>query len=179
MNLIELNDRIIDGNGTVVYFTDSLIELLYNGEIPSEILFPYEDEDVTLFNKYAFENYDDLEYKLPDKLLSHTDRKNIWFYPDEYDRIDLEDYFDNLLIKKNIMSDITKNRVSMELQLYDIKGFDKFLRCCIFLSDKIKENNWVVGVGRGSSCASYCLFLLELHLVDSIKYNLDIEEFLK
>lgn len=179
MNLIELKDRIIDNNGNVVYFTDALIELLYNGEIPSEILFPYEDEDVSLFNKYAYENYDDIEYKLPEKLLSHTERKNNWFYPDEYDMINLNDYFNNLLVKKNILSVNSKNRVLKELELFDKKGFDKFLRCCIFLSDKIKENNWVVGVGRGSSCASYCLFLLELHLVDSIKYDLDIEEFLK
>ena len=67
----------------------------------------------------------------------------------------------------------------MEIQLYEEKGFDKFLRFCIFLSEKIEENGWVIGVGRGSSCASYLLYLLKIHLVDSIKYNLDIKEFLK
>ena len=56
---------------------------------------------------------------------------------------------------------------------------EKFLRFCIFMSSKIKENNWVVGVGRGSSVASYCLYLLKIHLVNSIQYNLNIKEFLK
>jgi DNA polymerase III alpha subunit len=35
------------------------------------------------------------------------------------------------------------------------------------------------GVGRGSSVASYCLYILGVHKVDSIKYELDIHEFLK
>jgi DNA polymerase III alpha subunit len=43
----------------------------------------------------------------------------------------------------------------------------------------MRENNVVWGVGRGSSVASYVLYLLGVHKIDSIKYNLDIEEFLK
>ena len=173
-NVIQLKDRIIDENGNVVYFTDALIELLYNGEIPSEILFPYNDIDVVAFNKHSYENYDDIEYKLPTQLLTTEERKNNWFYPTSYDEIDLYNYFINLC-----KSDIEKNRVIEEINIYREKGFEKFLRFCIFLSDKIKENGWVIGVGRGSSCSSYLLFLLQIHLVDSIKYNLNIKEFLK
>lgn len=173
-NVINLGNRIIDDEGNVVYFPNSLIELLYNGEIPSEILFPKDDPDVVAFNKFAYENYDELEYKLPEKLPTTEERKNNWFYPDKYDQIDLVDYF-----LKLCKTQVQAQRVAEELVLYQQKGFDKFLRCCIFLSDKIKENDWVVGVGRGSSCASYLLFLLKIHVVDSIKYNLNIREFLK
>lgn len=172
--LLNLHNRVIDDNGNVVYFPDSLVELLYKGEIPSEILFPKDDPDVVAFNKYAYENYDDLEYKLPEKLLTHEERKDNWFYPDKYDQIDLVQYFIQLCTSQEQI-----DRVTMELELYRQKGFEKFLRCCIFLSDRIKENGWVIGVGRGSSCSSYCLFLLQIHLVDSLKYKLDIREFLK
>jgi DNA polymerase III alpha subunit len=41
------------------------------------------------------------------------------------------------------------------------------------------QNNVVWGVGRGSSVASYVLYLLGVHKIDSLKYNLDIHEFLK
>ena len=174
VDVIQLKDRLIDNQGNVVYFTDALIELLYNGEIPSEILFPQDDIDVVAFNKHSYENYDDIEYKIPNTLPSLEERKNNWFYPKIYDNINFEDYFLNLC-----KTDIQKNRVLEEIQLYREKGFDKFLRCCIFLSDRIKENNWVIGVGRGSSCASYLLFLLKIHLVDSLKYELNIREFLK
>jgi DNA polymerase III alpha subunit len=43
----------------------------------------------------------------------------------------------------------------------------------------MKENKIVWGVGRGSSVASYVLYLIGVHRIDSIKYDLDIREFLK
>lgn len=172
--IVNLENRIIDNEGNVVYFPNALIELLYNGEIPSEILFPKDDPDVITFNKNSYENFDDIYYTLPKTIKTTEERKNFWFYPEWYDNIDLYTYFLNLC-----NNDEEKNRVIEELQMYQEKGFDKFLRCCIFLSDKIKENDWVVGVGRGSSCASYLLYLLKIHLVDSLKYKLNIKEFLK
>ena len=36
--------------------------------------------------------------------------------------------------------------------------------------DEPSANNIVWGVGRGSSVASYCLYLLGIHKIDSIKY---------
>ena len=45
--------------------------------------------------------------------------------------------------------------------------------------DTVNKNNLMIGVGRGSSCSCYILFLLDVHQVDSIKYNLDIKEFFK
>lgn len=172
--IINLGNRIIDNEGNVVYFPNALIELLYNGEIPSEILFPKDDPDVMAFNKNSYENFDDIYYTLPQSVKSVEERKKFWFYPDYYNDIDLYEYFLNLC-----QSEEEKNRVIEELQIYQEKGFDNFLRCCIFLSDKIKENDWVVGVGRGSSCASYLLYLLKIHLVDSLKYKLNVREFLK
>jgi len=169
-----LYTRIIDDDGNVVYFTSALMELLYRGEIPSEVLFPMDDPDVVMFNKFSYENYDDIYYTLPEKIPTHEERKSLWFYPDKYDEIDLDKYFQDLC-----QTDAEKNRVKLELTLYREKGFEKFLRFCIFLSERIAENGWVIGVGRGSSCASYLLYLLKIHLVNSLKYDLDIKEFLK
>jgi len=35
------------------------------------------------------------------------------------------------------------------------------------------------GVGRGSSVASYVLYLLGVHRIDSMFYDLDVAEFLR
>jgi len=35
------------------------------------------------------------------------------------------------------------------------------------------------GVGRGSSVSSYILYLIGVHKIDSIKYDLDYKEFLR
>ena len=173
-DLIKLGNRVIDKEGNVVYFNEALVEMLYNDNIPETILYSEYDCDVKAFNKLSYENFDDVYFKLPNRLKTMEERKNNWFYPTEYNDIDLTEYFLNLC-----HTDIEKNRVKEELNLYKEKDMEKFLRFCIYLSNKIKENNWVIGVGRGSSCSSYLLFLLQIHLIDSIKYGLNIEEFLK
>ena len=66
-----------------------------------------------------------------------------------------------------------------KLKLYKEKGFEKFLRFCIYFSRTMLEKDFVVGVGRGSSVSSLCLYLLQIHLIDPIKYGLDVKEFLK
>jgi len=48
-----------------------------------------------------------------------------------------------------------------------------------YLVDLMRENNIVWGVGRGSSVSSFVLFLIGIHRINSIYYDLDVEEFLK
>ena len=43
----------------------------------------------------------------------------------------------------------------------------------------MKQNHIIWGVGRGSSVASYVLYKLGVHRIDSLYYNLDIGEFLR
>ena len=174
MSLTILDNRVIDEKGNIVYFDDALIELLYKGIKPEEALYPKDDEEVKLFNEFAYENFDNDKYVFPEKLKTIEERKHDWFYPKSYDEIVLEDYFLTLCNTNE-----EKDRVKLELKMFLERDMEKFLRFCIFFSDKIKENNWVVGVGRGSSCACYLLYLLKIHLVNPLKYNLDIKEFLK
>ena len=70
-------------------------------------------------------------------------------------------------------------RVVQELELYIQHGMLDLLYYLKYLVDTMRENKIVWGVGRGSSVASYILYLLGVHKVDSLKYNLDIHEFLK
>jgi DNA polymerase III alpha subunit len=53
------------------------------------------------------------------------------------------------------------------------------LKTMKYVVDTLRANGVVWGVGRGSSVASYCLFLLGVHKIDSIKYKLSIGEFFK
>jgi hypothetical protein len=70
-------------------------------------------------------------------------------------------------------------RVEMELKLFEKHGMMNLLCFLKYLVDKLRENTILWGVGRGSSVASYCLYLLGVHKINSLKYNLDIREFLK
>jgi DNA polymerase III alpha subunit len=53
------------------------------------------------------------------------------------------------------------------------------LRWLKYFVDTAKQRNIIWGVGRGSSVASYVLYLIGVHKIDSIKYKLDWKEFLR
>ena len=70
-------------------------------------------------------------------------------------------------------------RVDLELDEFEQRNLSDLLRFLVYFVDTVRTNNIVYGVGRGSSIASYVLYLLKVHRIDSFKYNLDIKEFLK
>lgn len=70
-------------------------------------------------------------------------------------------------------------RVETELKLFSQHGMIDLLFYLKYLVDTMRENKIIWGVGRGSSVASYVLYLIGVHKIDSIKYDLDINEFLK
>lgn len=99
---------------------------------------------------------------------------NHWNMPDHYVQLDLDKYF-----AAKISSVDQAERVSLEMAMFEERGLLIVLRFIVYLVDTMKKHNIVWGVGRGSSIASYCLYLIGLHKIDSIKYQLDIKEFLK
>ena len=70
-------------------------------------------------------------------------------------------------------------RVTQEMDLFEAKGLLPLLRLMWFLVDHFRAHHIVWGVGRGSSVASYCLFLIGVHKCNSLQFDLDITEFLK
>jgi DNA polymerase III alpha subunit len=96
-----------------------------------------------------------------------------WFIPN--------DYYPNLteMLYGMCATDEQKDRVSQELELYIKHGMYDILHVMKYLVDTLRANNVVWGVGRGSSVASYVLYLIGVHRIDSVKYKLPIEEFFK
>ncbi len=96
-----------------------------------------------------------------------------WFMPNEYCPNLIEFLFSKCETEEQ------RSRVDMELELYIKHGMIELLHFMKYLVDTLRSNNVVWGVGRGSSVASYVLYLIGVHKIDSLKYNLDINEFLK
>ena len=82
-------------------------------------------------------------------------------------------------IKNLVKTDDEKQRIAIEMTMFEERKMMNVLRFLIYLVDIMRKNKIVWGVGRGSSVASYVLFLIGIHKVNSLKYNLDIKEFLK
>jgi DNA polymerase III alpha subunit len=70
-------------------------------------------------------------------------------------------------------------RVSEELEAFIEHGMMDLLYYLKYLIDTLEENEILWGVGRGSSVASYVLYLIGVHKIDSLAYNLDWREFLR
>ena len=97
-----------------------------------------------------------------------------WLMPDRYKNMDIAEYVLSLC-----ESEAALQRVGEELLLYQSRDLFDLLKYLKFLVDLMQENNLIWGVGRGSSVASYVLYLLNVHRIDSLHYNLDIAEFLR
>ena len=96
-----------------------------------------------------------------------------WFMPDEYRNMDIEGFLVNACPKENYQ------RLIEELQAFRSRNMMDILRVLKYVVDTLRSKNVLWGVGRGSSVASYALFLIGVHKIDSIKYNLDWQEFLR
>jgi DNA polymerase III alpha subunit len=96
-----------------------------------------------------------------------------WFIPD--------DYCPNLVefLYSQCTTPEQTQRVDRELELFIKNNMYDLLHVMKYVVDTLRANNIVWGVGRGSSVASYVLHLIGVHKIDSIKYNIPIEEFFK
>jgi DNA polymerase III alpha subunit len=108
--------------------------------------------------------------------ITEFDRKNQqdWFLPEEYKNFKIVEF---LLDKTE--NEEQYSRVVQELDLYVQYDMFDLLIYLKYLVDTLRAQNIVWGVGRGSSVASHCLYLIGVHKVNSMQYNLDIHEFLK
>jgi DNA polymerase III alpha subunit len=103
-----------------------------------------------------------------------TNNQNNWFIPDSYKSIDIAQF-----VLDQCKSEAELQRAGSELLLFQERNLFPLLRYLKYLVDVMRENNIVWGVGRGSSVASFVLFLLGVHRINSLYYDLSIEEFLK
>ena len=97
-----------------------------------------------------------------------------WHMPTEYQQLDIAQW-----VLDQCKTDAELQRVGEELLLYVDRGLFPLLQYLKYLVDTMRANRVVWGIGRGSSVASYVLYLIGIHKIDSMFYSLDIKEFLR
>lgn len=167
-----------DRYGRTFTTSNELCEMLYKNPTLDLSLFLVEDPQE--YNKSKHELHAELEtlhgYVTLEESVEYFDQRwqSKWRMPEEYQQLDIAAYVLGLC-----NSDYELQRVGQELLLFQERDLFNLLRYLKYLVDTLRKNNIVWGVGRGSSVSSYVLFLLGVHKINSIYYNLDIEEFLK
>ena len=97
-----------------------------------------------------------------------------WLMPNEYKNMDIAQHVIDLCKTTEQIQ-----RAGQELLMFQERNLFNLLKYLKYLVDTMKAHNIIWGVGRGSSVASYVLYLLEVHRVDSMYYDLDPGEFLR
>jgi DNA polymerase III alpha subunit len=96
-----------------------------------------------------------------------------WFMPNDAKNFDIESHI------ISITPVGCEQRVQEELAAFKQHGYLNLLKFLHYLVQNMRSSNMLWGVGRGSSVASYVLYLLGVHRIDSIQYGLDWREFLR
>ena len=167
----------INDHGDVIFSEEDAIDLLYND--PNFDIAKLYFNDIEKYTDSLKELGINLPVintapKRPDIVEFDKSNGEKWHMPEKYYQINVLQW----LLDK-CQNDEEKLRVQMEYDLFEKKNFIRVLQFLIYFVDTLRASNMVWGVGRGSSVASFCLFLIGVHKINPMLYNLDITEFLR
>lgn len=116
------------------------------------------------------------QYQNPNVTVEEFDhqQQSKWFIPDEYKDLDIAAW-----VIGQCRTEKELDRAATELLLFQERNLFPLLVYLKYLVDTMRQHGIVWGVGRGSSVASYVLYLIGIHRINSLEFELDIREFLK
>lgn len=168
-----------DQYGQIIYSNDDLCNFVMQGkdllefenlivdntvDIETAISMLEDVPTLIRYNELANDSVEDFDHRC----------QNNWHMPTEYKELDIAEYVLGLC-----KTDAELQRCGQELMLFQERDLFNLLRYLVFLVDLMRENRVIWGVGRGSSVASYILYKLGVHKIDSLHYDLDPQEFLR
>lgn len=128
------------------------------------------DVDRKVTYEPAAQSNDDFDYTNPAN----------WFMPDHYKNLSVElELLEKIEQLGYDCNSVQWKRIKEEYAEFENRGMIPLLQYMVYIVDLMRENNIVWGVGRGSSVSSYILFLLGVHKIDSVRFDLDFKEFLR
>lgn len=173
--MIDLGDRKILDDGTVVCSEAAAVEMLYRGiDLQNVMMEPTDDAE--LFNQTNAR----LDAGLPDLQIVNgeqygpIDWYSMWLTPEEFSEIDVREFCLSMC-----NDDTQRTRVNMEMDLYEERQMLPVLRHLIYMVGDLRQRGVMWGVGRGSSVSSYVLYLIGINRINPLKFDLNIREFLK
>lgn len=173
-----LKDKILWYDGDVTFTPEQLYDfILRGGSITDKIHIDALNAEVENFNKLNPSLKVGIKQNL--KPLDQT-----WNIPDEFKNINIGKYVTEKLKEESVIRKLSEDQFIKRIDRveYELKKFKEYdmmivLKTIIYIVDVFTRNNVVWGTGRGSSCSSYILYLLGLHNVDSVAFELDVNEF--
>lgn len=173
-----MTSRRVDEYGRVITDEQGLVELFYKG-LDFDNVTVEATPAMTEYNSWCktFDAKDKTVELISDITTDvdtyHAMKQGEWLMDSKYQELDVDAW-----LLSRCATDQQVVRVKEELQLFTEYEMKDVLRLFIYITETLRNNQVWWGVGRGSSVSSYCLFLIGVHRVDSILYDLDIREFI-
>ena len=168
-----------NSHGEMIFDEQDLCDLIMQGRDPSTLKKVLVDNSVDIEQAVTFVE------RVPE-FIKYVDQPGVtvtvfdeqsqanWHMPSEYKNLDIAEYILGLCA-----TEAELQRCGHELLLFQERDLFNLLRYLKYLVDVMTENRVIWGVGRGSSVASYVLYKLGVHRIDSMFYKLEPEEFLR
>lgn len=158
---------------------DDICLLLH--EDPNRDLRHFYLSDPSKHNSAIDRNYSELSKISALEILSmppaewHQQNQSKWHMPKEYAKMDMIKW----ILDQCHGNEAELQRCGMELLEYSERGLLPLLSYLKYLVDTMRKNEIVWGVGRGSSVASFVLYKIGVHRINSIEYDIDFQEFMR
>lgn len=175
----QLKDYILWYDGEISVPPEEIVTYLTKVKDTSTVHTTEITKDVEKYNSFVSSD---------ERITTKTDvnlKELVWNIPEEYKNIDILDVLLERLneeVEANSFTSQERNirmqRIIKELEIFNKNDLLDVLNAIFFVINTFERQNVVWGVGRGSSVSSYVLYLLKVHDIDSIKYDLHIEDFI-
>ena len=172
--MIDLPLRHIDAQGVVHLETQGAVEALYAGHDLSGCVIQHSEHTVLYAASLRLLDMDLLPLCTAAADLPHTDHDPVWHTPEPWASMDVLTY-----CTARCSTEAQLVRVCEEYLLFEERGMIPVLRHLIHMVQRLRQQDVLWGVGRGSSVSSYVLWLIGINRIDPMKFNLDVREFLK
>ncbi len=166
-----------DKYGQLIFNENDLVDLyLTNTEfstkreilVENDILF---DDSLDLKTPTKVKKYQKLDISIEDFDIQSS---NNWHFPLDYQTFDIAKF-----VLDQCQTETELQRAGEELLMFQERDMLILLKYLKYLVDTMRTNDIVWGVGRGSCVSSFVLFLIGIHKINPIYYDLDVSEFLK
>lgn len=173
----QLVDRLLWFDGDSVMSSDQISNMMLKGaDIPTGLCVDTITPELKQFNRLI-----PRANRILEKDSCRTPFDLSWNLPQEWLELDVYDHLAKQLKDQRVTGDDLMqkiDRINDEMDLYEHHDLINFLRTLVYIVNTLLNSDVPWGVGRGSGVSSYVLYLIGVHDVDSVEYELDIHDFL-
>lgn len=168
-----------DSNGIPIFSNKNLIDMIYTGHVDKcHVVLCDANDEIEKFNVHAKEfGTKGLQTYVPidvDQKQFDNVCQSEWFMPDEFKNLDVYSF-----LEQKCNNEVEVKRLDDEYKEFEKRDMINLLRYMVYLVDYMRNNNILWGVGRGSSVSSFVLYLIGVHRINPIQFDLDWREFLR